>query len=238
MVSIEDGYVAIFKHDAPKDVWIAKKLVVNTRTFVTVDKQNHGCDKYLKGDFDMSSTIADSRNAEVDNLMEARWRTKMEAGGSGCDTADLQHMPRRQLADEIDRICTVQVRTHDNVEYTVRVLTCAPKRQKLALELTESNMLLLTSKPLTHDDVNTMPQPDTSELKRSFTNVAWIPSRRSLRIRYWTMEKQGYTIKSTPVAADPRDTFQERCMEIARNLEAEYASCHVNPPPTTRKRKA
>eukprot|EP00959_Pyramimonas_sp_CCMP1952_P413028 8654932-Pyramimonas_sp.AAC.2 len=157
--------------------WTGKTEEVDGKTFIQTNKCDTNFKKYLgTHGLKMVEELTRLRNHATDSLMSSA--DSKDILGDAVDDDGVQRLKRsrKDLYDEIAQAVDVEVVTIRGDRVKVSVLTTANKRARLSLELTDSNMALLTTKP----DNSQAPY-----VPRVGDHCEWLQHRFSVRRKYF-----------------------------------------------------
>ncbi len=209
------------------------------KVFIHIGKADRQFRRFVGEKFDMMEHMIELRNEKCDALMadsptladpmRAAMREDMAAAASSA----APHIARREMVflevaekDPLEFI-TVEVRTPDGRAHDVNLLPHWRKQSKLGLELTESNLTLLS------EDIMDPKEKGWRPTFLNTTNVKWNVSRHSVYISYrndegaWAFKHKTVPAPEDDEASDVLDKWQAIVDEAAEVLEAWRTKNHV-----------
>eukprot|EP00959_Pyramimonas_sp_CCMP1952_P437503 9160156-Pyramimonas_sp.AAC.1 len=122
-------------------------------------------------------------------------------------------------------MCTISVTDSEGITHEVNVQTAPYTRSKLVIELSESNMQLLSKDPRSLVEgvkpfVPHVPQK----------HVVWLAYRQALGVRYYSSEKSRWVLKSEKIDGVDVQALQRIANLVAEKLEHFYEENHSEPP--------
>ena len=198
-------------------VWIAKVLDREDARFVTIDKTNPACLKFLNNDVSMVERLKTLRNDKVAQQIQA----KRDAAD---DDEHVQKQQRVDALDDIEQILTLSVEVGGERK-EVRVLPTASNAHNLSVELKPEALTLLLSMPDGEDAAPFMP-----EIPCECPNVGWRGGiEATLVTRFWADGKWRYSHKSVPRGDAEEDAWSERVRGAALILQNTFVRKHAPP---------
>jgi len=224
-VTIEEGQVCIYGGHLGEHtdlrywqrVWIAKVLDREDARFVTIDKTNPACLKFLNNDVSMVERLKTLRNDKVAQQIQA----KRDAAD---DDEHVHKKQRGDALDDIEQILTLSVEVGGERK-EVRVLPTASNAHNLSVELKPEALTLLLSMPDGEDAAPFMP-----EIPCECPNVGWRGGvEATLVTRFWAEGKWRYSHKSVPRGDAEEDAWSERVRDAALILQNTFVRKHAPP---------
>ena len=109
----------------------------------------------------------------------------------------------------------------DNSSYMVNVLVAESVRQKLFIEMTTTNMWLLSQSPKNDEDEGAF-EPDISQ----YRDVKWRPWVNALAIKFWPTGATKFKDKSQQLIRASHSEMQAEAEEVAKKLQEMFDERH------------
>lgn len=226
MAHVRFGFacISLQEEPTPGNSWVAKVIEHSGQSFVECSRKSMLFCKLVDHDFAMVEAIQNARSLKCTELMAAAADADEDPDVETEGGIQGPHLKKakRSMIDEVDKVIEVTVRDEGGHEHTVKVVSAPYQRSPLIIEITDSNMTLLTKKPMAVEKW----VPVINE-----ANVQWCAYRKSLMCYHFDVTVGKWRKHVMKVKADFGDkiSFQDAVHRLAKVVQEYYVQHHTQP---------